>query len=243
MPRFPAFAFPKIAPMEILLAILLGLAGFFLNMLELNLGWGMQIIFGNALIFAFVRVLAPPSTILAVSISSIWSIILWNHPWAWIVWVCEAAFIAYYSRRTSPVLGDVIYWLVMGIPLLLFFYGVLLDMDQRSLFLVVAKQTTNGLLNVVLGGVIYLALLVFNPFRKFGNWPKVKVESFVTTLLMATVLIPTTVYLALDAPGRENAAKAEAGENLTSRIRETDVRLKAWMESRSSFLETNANGD
>ncbi|MFN3453245.1 MAG: hypothetical protein ACK4ZE_13915, partial [Sphingorhabdus sp.] len=25
--------------------------------------------------------------------------------------------------------------------------------------------------------------------------------------------------------------------------RETDVRLKAWMESRSSFLETNANGD
>ncbi|MFN3451406.1 MAG: ATP-binding protein, partial [Sphingorhabdus sp.] len=26
-------------------------------------------------------------------------------------------------------------------------------------------------------------------------------------------------------------------------IRETDVRLKAWMESRSSFLETNANGD
>lgn len=243
MPRPPALAFPKVPPIEILLAILLGSAGFCLNTLVLDLGWGMHFIFGNALIFAFVRVLAPPSTILAVSISSIWSIVLWNHPWAWIIWVCEAAFIAYYARRKSPVLSDVIYWLLIGMPLLLLFYGLVLGMDQRSLFLVMAKQSANGILNVVLGGMFYLVLVVINPFRKFGHWPKIKVESFVTTMLMAIVLIPTTVYLALDAPGRESAAKAEVGENLSSRLREADVRLRAWMESRSSFLETNADGD
>jgi PAS domain S-box-containing protein len=242
MPRLSDFAFPKIPPKEIVPAILLGLAGLGLNTLELNLGWGMHFIFGNALIFVFIRLLAPPSTILAVAISSIWTIILWHHPWAWIVWVCEAAFIAYYARRTSPVLSDVIFWFVLGAPLLLFFYGNLLDVDQTSLWLVAVKQTANGILNVVLGGIFYLVLWLINPLRKFSHWPKIKIENFVITLLMGTVLIPTTAYLALDAPGRENAAKAEAGERLTSRLRETDARVGAWMESRSAFLETNADG-
>ena len=226
---------------ELLIALFIGGAGFLLNTFELKLGWGMHFIFGNALVYAFVRVLAPQSLVLAVSVSSIWSVILWNHPWAWIVWVCEAVFIAVVARRTSPVRSVVIFWIVAGAPLVFLFYGGILKMDQLSLALVVAKQVANGILNVVLGELIYVSLLSGNPFGKFGHWPKLRVECFTVMLFMGTVLIPTTVYMALDAPSRERATMDEINSNLESRMRISDAKLSAWVNSRTILLRGYAD--
>lgn len=44
---------------DIFIAIALGMAGFLLNMLEFQLGWGLHFIFGNALVLTFARVLRP----------------------------------------------------------------------------------------------------------------------------------------------------------------------------------------
>jgi hypothetical protein len=76
--EFPATR--DIPKTELLIALLLGVVGLFLNMFELKLGWGMNFVLGNVLVYAFVRMLAPQSLVLAVSVSSIGSIILWNHP-------------------------------------------------------------------------------------------------------------------------------------------------------------------
>lgn len=226
---------------ELLIALFIGVAGFFLNTFELKLGWGMHFIFGNALVYAFVRVLAPQSLVLAVSVSSIWSVILWNHPWAWVVSACEAVFIAVVARRTSPVRSVVIYWIVAGAPLAFLFYGGILKMDQLSLALVVAKQVANGILNVVLGELIYVSLLSGNPFGKFGHWPKLRVECFTVMLFMGTVLIPTTVYMALDAPSRERNTMDEVNRNLESRMRVSDAKLSAWVDSRTILLRGYAD--
>lgn len=63
-------------------ALAIGAVGFAGNMLELQLGWGMHFIFGNALVYAFVRVLQPAAFVAAASVASAWTILLWNHPWA-----------------------------------------------------------------------------------------------------------------------------------------------------------------
>lgn len=222
------------------LAILLGLSGLFLNSFELQLGWGMHFVFGNALVYAFLRILAPQSIILAAAISSVRTIFLWNHPWAWIVWVIEAAFIVFYARKNSPVRNDVLFWLVLGAPLLLLTYGTILNMDELSLLLVLAKQSTNGILNVVLGEAIYLCIIGFNVRQRFSNWPKLPVESFVTTLLMAVILIPTTVYLALDAPAREGDARNEVSRQVESRLMVTRESIHMWAYSRALVLKIHA---
>jgi PAS domain S-box-containing protein len=226
---------------ELLIALLLGVAGLFLNTFELKLGWGMNFVLGNALVYVFVRVLAPQSLVLAVSVSSIGSIILWNHPWGWIVSVCEAVFIAVVAPRTSPVRSVVLYWIVAGAPLLFLFYGGILKMDQLSLALVVAKQIANGILNVVLGEIMYVAILSRNPFGKFGHWPKIRVECFTVMLFMGTVLIPTTVYMALDAPSRERATMDAVNRNLESRMSVADAKLSAWVDSRTMLLRGYAD--
>ncbi|MEY4620355.1 MAG: hypothetical protein RIS65_1527 [Pseudomonadota bacterium] len=231
---FPAIR--NIPKTDFLIALFVGVAGLFLNTFELKLGWGTNFVIGNALVYVLVRVLAPQSLVLAISVSSIGSIILWNHLWAWIVSVCEAIFIAIFAPRSSPVRSVVLYWIVAGAPLLFLFYGGILKLDQLSVALVVAKQIANGILNVVIGEIIYVAILSRNPFGKFGHWQKLRVECFTVMLFMGTVLIPATVYMALDRPSRERAAMEEVNRNLESRTTVADAKLSAWVDSRTVLL-------
>ena len=55
---------------ELLIAALLGVVGLSLNSFELKLGWGMNFILGNALVYAFVRMLAPQSLVLLAALPS-----------------------------------------------------------------------------------------------------------------------------------------------------------------------------
>ncbi|MES2781849.1 MAG: ATP-binding protein [Pseudomonadota bacterium] len=235
-----ALKFPKVSRQEFLVTVVLGLMGFLLNTFELQLGWGVHFIFGGALIYAFARLLSPQMLVLGIAISSLWTIFLWHHPWAWIVWVCEAVFIAFVARNSSAVRRDLIFWLMLGTPLLLLTYGAVMKMDALSLWLVVAKQSANGILNIVLGELLYLTLMAGNPFRKFGHWPKMKMESVVITWLMAIILIPTAVYLALDAPAREQAARKEVGTNLGYRLAVSNAAVSNWVHSRGQVLRMHA---
>lgn len=218
-------------------AVALGAAAFLLNLLELQLGWGLHFIFGNALVYAFVRVLRPSSILLAGSISSLRSVFLWNHPWAWAIWTLEAGCVGYFSRTKSPVRTDVIFWLLIGTPLLILSYGVVMEMDRLSLLLVIVKQATNGVLNVVLGEIIYLTLLSLKPLGKLTDWPKMPTQSFVLMILLAVILIPTTVYLRIDAPVREQAARSSVDRVLKERLQIADATISMWTESRSLALK------
>lgn len=218
-------------------AVTLGAAGFLLNLLELQLGWGLHFMFGNALVYAFVRVLQPHSILLAGSISSLRSVFLWNHPWAWAIWTLEAGGVGYFSRTKSPVRTDVFFWLLIGAPLLLLSYGVVMEMDRLSLLLVIVKQATNGVLNVVLGEILYITLLSLKPQGKLADWPKMPIQSFVMMILLAVILIPTTVYLRIDAPVREQAARSSVDQVLKERLQIVDATISMWMESRSLALK------
>ena len=230
----------KLKTIELRPAVALGAAGFILNMLALQFGWGMHFMFGNAIVFAFVRVLRPQSVVLAGAIASLQTVFLWNHPWAWGIWTLEAAVVAHSARKTSPVRADVIFWLLAGAPLIFLTYGMIMKMDGLSLVLVIAKQGTNGVLNVVLGEMIYLAALFFMTWRRGSTWPKMPVQSIFMMVLLAIILIPTTVYIRLDAPSREEEARNSVDRVLQERLRITDATLSIWTRSRSVELSALA---
>ena len=223
---------------NLLRAGLLGATGFALNMLELQLGWGMHFVFGNVLVFAFLRLLPASVVVGAASLASLRTVMLWNHPWAWLVWTLEAAALALFSDKRSPVQVDVIFWLVAGTPLLVLTYGGLMHMDQLSLWLVVAKQATNGVLNVAVAEVIYAAMLVLFPLDRTTRWPRLPIESVVMMILTTVILMPTTVYLAIDAPSRERAARQTVGDAIANDLHYADASLGAWLEARSLMLAT-----
>jgi len=85
---------------DLAIAALLGGPALALNFLEVQLGWGLHFIFGNALIFAFLRTVSPRRIVLAAAIASFRSVMLWGHPWAWLIWT---ELIATFS---APCLGN-----------------------------------------------------------------------------------------------------------------------------------------
>lgn len=225
---------------EWIAAILLGATGFALNMVEIQLGWGLHFIFGNALVFAFLRVLAPGPLVLAIGIASSRSIFLWGHPWAWAVWTIEAIVLARYARERAPVKVDILYWIVIGAPLLVLTYGGIMAMDRPSLALVIGKQAVNGVLNVAIAEAIYLGLLLSAVRRNQLPQHNVPMDAVVQMVLMLTILFPTAIYLSLDAPEREANARTMVSRSLDSALEVSTAAIGSWRQSHELMLESFA---
>ncbi len=221
---------------EFAFAVLIGGAAMGLNFLEVQLGWGLHFIFGNALIFAFLRVISPRAIILAAAFASFRSVMLWGHPWAWLVWTIEAAVLALWGRRTSPVRADVLFWLFLGIPLLALTYGWIMGMDRTSLMLVIGKQAVNGVLNVALGEALYLGFLILAARRRRLRWPTVSIEATFQMFTMLTILVPTIIYLSSDAPNREAVARDAVASRLEDRTFVAAAKLDNWHQASEAAL-------
>lgn len=221
---------------EVAFALIVGGAAMGLNFLEVQLGWGLHFIFGNALIFAFLRVVSPRAIILAAAFASFRSVILWGHPWAWLIWTIEAAVLAYAARRTAPVRADVLFWLFLGIPLLALTYGWIMGMDRTSLMLVIGKQAVNGVLNVALGEALYFAGLILAVRRRRLRWPTVSIEATFQMFTMLTILVPTVVYLSVDAPNREAVARDAVAARLEDRAFVALAKLANWRQTQESVI-------
>ena len=226
---------------DFLFAVLAGSAALALNFLEVQLGWGLHFIFGNALIFAFLRLVNPRAIVLAVAFASFRSVMLWGHPWAWLIWTAEAAVLAYSVRRSSPVKVDVLFWLLLGTPLLVLPYGKIMGMDQTSLLLVIGKQAINGVLNVALGEGLYLGLLIIAARRRRLRWPTMSIEATFLMFTMLTILVPTVAYLSNDAPKREAAARQAVASRLDDRAFVAAATLENWRQAREAALRSWAH--
>lgn len=228
---------------QFLAAIVLGGCGFALNSLELQLGWGMHFIFGNALVYAFLRLMPPASFVAAASISSAWTIVLWNHPWAWLIWTLEAGLVARLASRASPVRSDVCFWLVVGTPLLIGSYGWVMQMDELSLGLVIAKQAINAVLNVALGELLYTLGLQLLVNRTKSPVNRLPIEAFVLMIMATTVLVPAILFLSFDANAREQNARSTVAADLERELNLDATALALWQTSRSSMLLSLAAAD
>lgn len=220
-------------------ATFIGLAGFFINKLDINLGWGLHFVFGNAAVYAFIRILRPTLLPFAIGISSLESIVLWGHPWAWCVWVLEAVVLACWREKAAPIRVDVLYWILLGAPLLALTYGGLMGVDRVSVLLVVAKQATNGIFNVVIGEMLFIGTAAILP--RFGRGyalPQMTIEAFLFMLLMSIVVIPLTAFFAIDAPIREEGSRRSVERLLDSRLQVMATTLLMWKDSRSLLLQS-----
>lgn len=226
---------------DLAFAFLIGSGALGLNFLEVQLGWGLHFVFGNALIFAFLRVVEPRSIVLAAAIASFRSIMLWGHPWAWLIWTVEAAVLAYSVRRMSPVRADVLFWFFAGTPLLALTYGTVMGMDQVSLLLVIGKQAVNGILNVALGEALYLTFLILAARRKRLRTPTMSIEATFQMFTMLTILVPTVAYLSDDAPKREAAARQSVASRLEDRAFVAAAAFDNWRQASEAAMRSLAH--
>lgn len=182
-------------PMAILL-----LAGYAGNYFSLPLFFGVDFLFGSISVLLVVRFFGIRWGTIAAAIASVHTFFLWNHPYAAIVLIGEALFIGllWRNQRQSLVLLDVFYWLLLGIPLVWLFYSRLLHVDSAQTWLVVLKQSVNGIFNSIIASLAinYLPISRWVSRAQVRHTPSMR--QVLLSLCATSCFLPALILVVLD---------------------------------------------
>ncbi len=124
---------------------------------------------------------------------------MWGHPWAIVIFTLEMVWLCIGLRRFNGpacqdsngrvVLFTIAYWLVLGVPLVLLFYGLVLRIDAANLAVVAVKQSFNGVFNAVLafGGLVTIRAIQ----ARSGRGPGLSLRGVILALALIAITLPT----------------------------------------------------
>ncbi|MEC4985814.1 MAG: EAL domain-containing protein [Oscillatoria sp. PMC 1076.18] len=181
--------------------IILIAAGFVGNYLRWSFFFHIDFLFGTIAVWLVVCLYGKYWGIIAALIASSCTYLLWLHPYAIIIFTCEAIFVSYlfHRRKQNILLLDGIYWLILGMPLIWFFYAHVLQVEPTQARIILFKQPVNGIFNALIASL----MLNYLPIHKWVDRPpKLSILSLRQTLfnlLVTFVFVPTLGLMVWDS--------------------------------------------
>lgn len=172
---------------------LLGVLGLLLNAFPVALSPGIDWLFGGIAYLLAAVTLGPGPGLLAAGLASARTLWLWQHPWALVTFGAEALVIGYLVTRGQrrPLVAAALYWLLLGVPLILLTYRGLMGMTGTTLAIVLLKQPLNGLVNAV----AVEALLLLPGVRRALRVPHApRLRDALAVVLMVAAIVPALVF-------------------------------------------------
>lgn len=134
----------------------------------------------------------------AALISSGCTYILWNHPYAIVIFTAEAVFVSLFYKKTGNiVILDTLYWLLIGMPLVWLFYFHVLGMDNSGAFLIVLKQSINGIFNALTAGIVYKGIRLYR-HRKNKDYRPLTFQNIIFYALTGLVLFSSLTFWVIE---------------------------------------------
>jgi PAS domain S-box-containing protein len=181
---------------EFLLLFALTALGLIGNILNIELFFGVNFLFGSAATMLAVRVSgALWGTFVGIIIGS-YSFVLWGHHYATIVFGLEAffvGFVSFYLKRDNLVLIDVGFWIVLGMPIVWGLYVYHLGVPEITSNLIALKQMVNGITNVICASLIIqftFSMQRMNLKKPNKASQKHPMNSIFQTILSAFIVFP-----------------------------------------------------
>ncbi|MGL5793477.1 MAG: hypothetical protein ACRC06_03575, partial [Waterburya sp.] len=174
--------------------IVLGYAG---NYFKFPFGFGVDFLFGSIAVLIVVSLYGTWWGIAASLIASSYTIILWQHPYALVIFACETLFVSWRLKRGNHqlLISDMIFWVLIGMPLVCLFYGYTLKVGLITTAIILVKQPVNGIFNALVASFI----LNYKPIYRWANSSSQKTtlffEQIILNLLVAFVLIPALTLM------------------------------------------------
>ncbi len=200
------------------------------NVLNLPLFFNVDFLFGSVFVFIVLHYFGCVPAVVTALISASHTAILWQHPYAVVILALEALVVGLlYERKSRNLMFlDTVYWLLLGMPLVVLFYGGVMNIAQQSTVLIVFKQAINGIVNALIASLaITLAQHAFPSLGRSDRRRPFAFSQAIFLLMVAFVLLPAMVILVV-------SARAEMG-----RVEE-DVASKLEITSFSSRQAVNA---
>lgn len=211
------------------------------NVLALQMFFGVSFVFGSIFWMLAIVLCGPALGMLSAAIASVQIYFLWHAASNVVIFLAEAAFVAYvYSRRGgSLLLLDAIFWIAIGIPMGLSIFLINFDINHEAIYVIILKQAINGIFNAL------VATVMLSGLRRmpWGLAPRRRGRSLHETLFVAMaamVLIPSIIGM--------TATSRESYRNLENRIvadtlyasTHLNALLAAWLEDHGASVRSLA---
>jgi signal transduction histidine kinase/uncharacterized membrane protein len=176
-----------------LLAALLGVLGFLVNLVPVQLSPGIDLIFGGVAFLIAAVAFGPGPGLLAAAIASLPTIWLWNHPYAWVIFSLEGLFVGWLVLRWQrrPLVANALYWALVGVGLITLFYFAVLGLRGTTFTVILLKQPFNGLINAVLVEMLLLLPVVRRLLRLRGA---PRLQSSLAVVVTLAAVLPTLLF-------------------------------------------------
>jgi len=105
------------------------------NWLSLSLFFGVDLIFGSVAVMLAVAWLGVRAAAVVALIGGLYTLVLWGHPYAVPGFVLEGLIVGWLVRRrrwNNMVVACLAFWVILGVPLVLFFYGSVMGMATSA---------------------------------------------------------------------------------------------------------------
>ena len=217
---------------EVAAGILLGSAGFAINWFKLPLFFDVDFLFGSVFsMFALLR-FGPATGLLAALIAASCTWFHWHHPWAIIIFGCEALCAGWLMgrRRMDLLLGDIIYWFTGGLLLVWLFYHQVMGFDVGTTLMIALKQGVNGISNTLLAKALFLLC-----WRGRAELPSLRNRLLI--VLQGLVLVPAFMLAYADINWQFTQQMALLQQNTVRMAEVGELTLSNWVTEERAALK------
>lgn len=208
-------------PRQLLLVVALGLLGFGLNLQPIPLLFGVHLLLGSIMPVLVLLLGGGVRAIPIGLIASLATITLWGHGWAVLTFTAEIIWLTMavntilrrdgHSRYGHVVVGDVLYWLVLGAPLVFLLYHQVLGIDLPNTTLAALKQGVNGVLNTALAFAIFLAIKTMAPV---GQERGLSLKDLILAITFLSIAVPSLILTVMSSHELVNSVQDGVLERL-----------------------------
>ncbi|MDJ0729585.1 MAG: ATP-binding protein [Crocosphaera sp.] len=220
------------------LLLLLGVLG---NYYKLPLFFGVDFLFGSIAVLIVVHYYGIFWGTLAGMMAGSITYYLWDHTYAMIIFTLETLFVALLSHRyRNFVILDAVYWVVLGIPLVGLFYGLVLPVSASGTLLIALKQGINGIFNALIANFIVSYL----PFGHLINPQKSKsslsLRQTLFNFLLVCILFPSLLLTVLEGKVTLHFIEAEIQAEIETVSIAITKNINSWYKQNLQGLKTLA---
>lgn len=117
-----------------LILIILAAAGLAGNYFRITLFFGVDILFGSIAVLVALHIYGIFWGTLIALFASSYTYVLWGHPYAIVIFTCEALFVGVFLNRKTQnmIILDGIFWVFIGIPMVWLLYSGVMNMDSTA---------------------------------------------------------------------------------------------------------------
>lgn len=203
------------------------------NYFRFPLVFGLDFLFGSIAVLVVVYCYGIRWGVLCAIVAGLYTLVLWHHPYALIIFTVEALFVGLAMRRTSNMLLlDGIYWLLLGMPLVWLLYFHVLHTESTQTWLVMLKDAVNGIFNALIASLI----VTHTPLRVWPSHtrrePLVPISQAVFNICVGCVLLPTLLLLFTHSQETLRGVEQHIQNDLQSQTRETVGTFEVWRQRR-----------